>query len=207
MNMYRHEVKKMPKVNWDVNAIYVYVSEPVDETDVLILNMENMLAIPPPKGPWTTEPDEVHWTDQNTSLTCMLRRSVSWVWCGYVGLTPEQFEYFLDATANKDDIDDILEVHGGITFRGELRHNPGGLKWYGFDCAHGGDCIPTVWPFDIMRQSPRMDLTYEEACHMAWEYKYVKDAFNIYRTITFAKKEVEKLAKQLSEYCKSEPPK
>lgn len=50
--------------------------------------------------------------------------------CGYVRIEEDvQGYYHLD-----------LEVHGGVTFSGQLEGEEG--YWVGFDCAHAGDITP-----------------------------------------------------------------
>lgn len=67
---------------------------------------------------------------------------------------------------------DLFDVHGSITFSGEMSGKQG--FWYGFDCAHAGDLSPN----------------------------YVNQGFwggNVYRDIDYVKAECTSLAEQLSQ--------
>ncbi len=58
--------------------------------------------------------------------------STSHVWyCAYVGL-PSNHNL---AKLTDREMDDQIEVHGGITFTGELN----GISWFGWDYNHYGD--------------------------------------------------------------------
>lgn len=46
----------------------------------------------------------------------------------------------IDTEAKTAPIDLLVDVHGGLTFSGELRNRHG--FWFGFDCAHAGDMCP-----------------------------------------------------------------
>lgn len=60
--------------------------------------------------------------------------SVLFTWyCGYVAIPEDHPYYGLDYEEVEDDID----VHGGLTFSGKLEDVDGFLL--GFDCAHAGD--------------------------------------------------------------------
>ena len=58
---------------------------------------------------------------------------ISWNTCGYVSI-PKNHPFY---GKNYWDIEDTIEVHGGLTFSGKL---PGldGL-WFGWDYMHAGD--------------------------------------------------------------------
>lgn len=74
----------------------------------------------------------------------------------------------------KVNIELALDVHGGVTFAGELRGEEG--YWFGFDCAHSGDL------------SPGLSI---EVGHMRGD---------IYRDIGYVRREVTGLAKQLGSW-------
>lgn len=67
-------------------------------------------------------------------------------------------------------IDSLLDVHGSITYAGELRDVEG--HWFGFDCSHLHDMSPGVDWFD---------------------------AFDIYRDLDYVKAECSSLARQLAD--------
>jgi hypothetical protein len=112
------------------------------------------------EGEWNHEPDRAEWRDAATDLPCLaLRHPGTGHWCGYVGVQPEH------PLSGKSDEEVNLEVHGGVNFAsfcqeagklGEHRvcHTPregesDRVWWFGFDCAHAGDLIPTArrsWP-------------------------------------------------------------
>lgn len=92
-----------------------------------------------------------------------------------------------------DDID--VGVHGGLTYsdhcHGEICHvpapgEPDNVWWFGFDCAHGGDIIPSfnaIPGIHVMSSTSPFGETYKDV-------KYVR-------------REVEELAKQLSQLVKT----
>lgn len=106
-----------------------------------------------PPGPWDDEPDKVQWSHEKTGLACMIRRGPMGNWCGYVGVD-ETHPYH---GRGYHEVEEVLEVHGGLTYaaacdgdedRG-ICHVPGPgepepLWWFGFDCGHAGDLIPTM---------------------------------------------------------------
>ena len=81
--------------------------------------------------PWLTEPAKLEWLHEPTGLRCMILRHQSMQHlCGYVKL-PDGWT----------DIGESFNVHGGVTFTGELQPEAEGY-WIGFDCAHSGDLTP-----------------------------------------------------------------
>lgn len=102
-------------------------------------------------GPWQSEPDRVQWRDEITSLPCLIRRGASGALCGYVGIGPNHPYYSSRGTSI---LDDLLNVHGGITFFSTCGGDELGFcpifsedqeettRWVGFDCAHADDLIP-----------------------------------------------------------------
>jgi hypothetical protein len=107
-------------------------------------------------GAWRDEPDKAQWQDAATGLPCLIvRASTSGSLCGYVGIT-EGHPLFGKAFV---DIEDDLDVHGGLTFShacspGESEeegvcHVPGPgesdhVWWLGFDCGHAFDVMPAM---------------------------------------------------------------
>jgi hypothetical protein len=103
------------------------------------------------KGPWDSEPDKVQWRDEATHFPCLAVRGPLGAWCGYVGVDKKHPLY----KKRYQDVD--ARVHGGLTFSDfcadkadeahAICHVPGPgepdkVWWFGFDCAHGHDCIP-----------------------------------------------------------------
>ena len=129
--------------------------------------------------PWETEPDRKEWTAHG--LKCViLRHPDAKHLCGYVGLPESHPCHGLDSGwGNEPHLPD-LDVHGGITWTGELPRDgdEGDTLWYvGFDCAHSGDRSPG-WE----RLSPRWRITDD-----------------VYRDMAYVTEQTENLARQLAE--------
>ena len=88
-----------------------------------------------PEGPWMEEPDDVEWA--HMGLKCWVIRQRGGHLCGYVGL-PEDHPYY---GLNYRDIFLNAQVHGGLTYSGEL--SSCGRWWFGFDCGHTWDYLPS----------------------------------------------------------------
>ena len=61
--------------------------------------------------------------------------------CGYVRVLekhPLFRVHYNKFSSHIGNIDDVFDVHGGVTFSGEFSVNSG-KWWIGFDCAHSGD--------------------------------------------------------------------
>jgi hypothetical protein len=172
------EVLTHPKVTWSAEQIYVD-------------NNKSLTKI----GPWTGEPDKVQWTDKETQLPCIIKRSpIAGMWCGYVGIPKEHSLYGLDS----EEINhlSILNIHGDITFAAACQEGPpeatichipqeeklDDVWWLGFDCAHSFDIIPNA--SGLLEILPDL---------------------SSYRDIDFAKDETTKLAKQLAALNKRAP--
>ena len=104
-----------------------------------------------PPGPWKDEPDKVQWIDEATNLDCLIVRGPLGALCGYVGMPPDHFLHGLDY--NAPDVD----VHGGLTYANSCMENdpdsichipeegrPADVWWFGFDCSHAGDLVPSM---------------------------------------------------------------
>ena len=99
-------------------------------------------------GVWVDEPDTVLF--KYKGYDCEVERIVSpenpkhtnhmfgGHLCGYIRI-PEGHPLFGQVVFDLDDRLDI-NVHGGLTF-GEMID---GEYWIGFDCAHSGDCMPSM---------------------------------------------------------------
>jgi hypothetical protein len=140
-------------------------------------------------GPWQEEPDKMQFVDQATGLPCLIVRNHSGALCGYVGV-PENhkaFELHYDAELVRG-----INVHGGLTFSdhctkggAEETHichvpapgEPDNVWWFGFDCAHSGDCLPAYHHGSVGLFGDRIK----------------------YRTINYVKRHISKLALQLND--------
>ena len=125
-------------------------------------------------GPWDSEPDQEQWIT-GAGLPGLLIRNRFGCWCGYVGTSPQHPNFGL----GYDDVD--VNVHGGLTFAGHpIAGDPDEtFWWFGFDCNHGGD------------YSPELDRHYRQADFPPLERQ------SDYRTIEYAKRQVESMAEQL----------
>jgi hypothetical protein len=118
-------------------------------------------------GPWQDEPDKIQWLDAATDLDCLIVRSHTGAWCGYVGV-PETHPWFgkgysesvLDGSDNRSDAPDaMIGVHGGLTYSDRCQDEddpaagichvagpgrPEPVWWFGFDCNHAGDFAPGI---------------------------------------------------------------
>jgi hypothetical protein len=106
-----------------------------------------------PDGPWKDEPDRVLWTDEKTGLPCLAKRNKEMgIWCGYVGIGKDHPFHGYDQLSACDMLPE--GVHWGITYAAECDGNPetgichlsndeDHVWWFGFDCAHAGDIVPT----------------------------------------------------------------
>lgn len=106
-------------------------------------------------GPWQDEPDKEQWPDEATGYACLIKRTpITGSLCGYVGV-PQGHPWH---SVGYGEIDDRVEVHGGLTYSDLCQEGPEGftichvpapgepepLWWLGFDCAHAGDIMPAM---------------------------------------------------------------
>ena|SRR5713226_7350729 len=139
-----------------------------------------------PDGPWKTEPDKIQWIDKKTGLDClMVRNNLMGFWWGYVGVTKEHKHYM----TGYNDINNV-NVHGDLTFAAKCQQEdkghgichipengrPNDIWWFGFDCAHHGDLYPQTLTLGF----PKLFSNSAK-----------------YRDMTYVKKEVRHLARQL----------
>lgn len=120
-------------------------------------------------GAWQDEPDKAQWVDAATGLDCLIVRNPGGALCGYVGLPPQHpwhgkgyseclMRDCTDEFCYEHSPDGRARVHGGLTFsaacstggdesRGichvPLAGRPHDVWWFGFDCAHSGDLMPS----------------------------------------------------------------
>ena len=86
------------------------------------------------------------------------------------------------------DMEEHIDVHGGLTFSGEgeggeLR--PKGFYWFGFDCAHAGDYSP---PIDPRIHQVHIDVTGRTG----------PSDYETYKNIEYVRGQVRHLAEQLA---------
>jgi hypothetical protein len=127
-----------------------------------------------PRGPWDDEPDKVQWPDEATGLPCMVKRGPAGSFCGYVGVPSTH-------PLHGRPYDDVpVMVHGDLTFSDGCEEvapekqddaichvpepgEPDDVWWFGFDCAHWCDIMPSMhpeWSYDGMRGKTYRDLEF-----------------------------------------------
>lgn len=120
----------------------------------------------------TNEGNLVWWTDEATSLDCIIiRHPLYGHLCGYV-VIPEGSEL-----RKIDAMDLEVSVHGGVTYSGELKSVPGRYL-IGFDCAHCDDISPGL-TYDLNVQSAQyrdMEYVKQETTGLATQFKAMLDA-------------------------------
>jgi hypothetical protein len=160
--------------------------------------------------PWENEPNHIEF--RYKGFPCIIHRAVFEEsepnighLCGYVGLSKEHPYYGKTWEGDNDEINQLVDAHGGITYankcQGDICHVPANgetddVWWIGFDCAHFGDFIP------------RPKILYEGM--EDWNGK-LHDLMNMtlaivgkdktrgesYKTVAFVKNEIRNLVKQL----------
>lgn len=145
-------------------------------------------------GPWDDEPDKLNWKTA-ADLPGMIVRNRSGALCGYVGLPPGH----PDHGKGYGDIDDEINVHGGLTYAaacaGAICHvpepgEPDAVWWLGFDCHHAWDWGPAYSAYRKTR--PNGTTLFEQGPDQ------------VYRDIHYVRAEVESLAAQLA--ARASPP-
>ena len=90
--------------------------------------------------PWEYEPDLYEWTHRG--MECIARRNLTHgAWCGYVEIPHDLWETHM-VLANRESLDDLIDVHGGVTFNEYILDKA--AHRIGFDCAHAGDLMPKI---------------------------------------------------------------
>lgn len=105
--------------------------------------------------------------------------------CGYVGVPKGHWLYGLGYSEEKyfNAIEDIISVHGGITFADCYEPVTADDYWYfGFDCAHYDD-------------APDLNAAYEYGFGEPW-HSMVDDGS--IRTLEYVKKEITSMAEQIN---------
>lgn len=127
-------------------------------------------------GPWQSEPDELQF--EHAGLQCVvLRNARGGNLNGYVAV-PESNPWHGKAYGELP-----VDVHGGLTFSGEMRNRSG--YFFGFDCAHAWDLCPgwTAYPAS---------------------FGWPTDSYEVYRDLAYVESNVRRLADQLASVY--EPP-
>ena len=71
-------------------------------------------------------------------MRCALRHGAFGCPCGYVMLPEEHPWHYL----KESELDELINVHGGVTFLGKLHELSDDSRWVGFDMARR----PRDWP-------------------------------------------------------------
>lgn len=132
--------------------------------------------------PWESEGDRKEWTAHG--LKCLILRHPSAKHlCGYVGVpVGHPYHGLSEDWADGEPHWPDLDVHGGVTWTGELPHDgsPDDPLWYiGFDCAHSGDLSPgwlLEFPRHIEPMYWDMELVTEQTENLARQLAEATDA-------------------------------
>lgn len=132
------------------------------------------------KGEWADEPDLVEFDYKGFLCKVLRTLESSGHLCGYVSIPFDHPSYNIDY----DDID--LEVHGGLTFSQLFSDNS---YWIGFDCAHSGDCCPSIEKFKKESDFERYPIPEQ--------YKHFSMFNPTYKNINYCIEECKKMVEQL----------
>jgi len=153
------------------------------------------------RGEWDGEPDKIQFQDEKTGMPCLIVRGPSGALCGYVGVNPGHpfYEQEYDGCRLKNDDDEYIDVHGGLTFSGFCHENADNhgichlpdegeekkVWWLGFDCAHSGDYCPA---------------------HSRYGREFRRHEFESYKALGYVRHQVRKLAAQIAnpELCETQ---
>jgi hypothetical protein len=108
----------------------------------------------------------------HSGFECMTKVSLMGIPCGYVGLDKSHPYY----GKHYDDIQDI-EVHGGLTFSGNLHEMPGDLWWLGFDCGHAFDLswgLQPPWGFPKFESNKSDQFVEEQTKRLAEQLEKIQ---------------------------------
>ncbi len=126
-------------------------------------------------GPWMSEPDRMEFN--HSGFDCLLSRNPHiFTWCGYVAV-PDGHPCFGKDYNNMD-----IDIHGGLTYAGLCGGQKGAVWWFGFDCAHWGDIMPSMVSMSCVA---RKDLEKRKS---------------EYRDINYAMAQTKALARQLANF-------
>lgn len=131
------------------------------------------------KKQWEEEPDYETFT--HLGYQGIIKRQPQLLTlCGYIGV-PQSHPFY---GRDYDSVYGYLDCHGGLTFSGQFPDFP---HWFfGFDCAHAGDLIPST--YQLMNE-----LREKEDC-LSTSIFFQRD---VYRNFDYVKKHVIQLANQL----------
>jgi hypothetical protein len=139
-----------------------------------------------PKGPWDGEPDREEFIF--LGLPCIAVRNKLGAWCGYVGI-PNNHPLRDKSYNQLYDMEVDINIHGGLTFSdyGTFPMNHSQLEhkatwYYGFDCAHSGDLVPSMLALNVKFGIPTGFSFHESYC-----------------TFDYCKSQIKSLARQLRE--------
>lgn len=122
----------------------------------------------------------VHFFDRHRHHSVLSRLKGEIAYCDH---TPETF----------------MDVHGGLTFSGPCQEDreqgichsgTDKVWWFGFDCAHGGDLIPSI---ETLRKNHPGFASMSASIFLT----------DTYKNISYVKKQVKKLAQQLHQVSAS----
>lgn len=123
-------------------------------------------------GPWDKEDSECIWTSKVSGLNMMVVRSESGYLCGYVEVPKSNYLHGVK--------DELMNVHGGITFCGRLHEFFNVSEdswWFGFHAGHCTDIIPSN-PVRVFWDSEYRNFKYmKENCEKLGEQIKRYDAF------------------------------
>ena len=84
--------------------------------------------------------------------------------CGYVALKDKVYK-------KKGSWQNVIECHGGITFKGSIYGLPG--YCIGFDCAHAFDLVPGLKEFDVIESDYMPSPVYRDEEYVTNELKSI----------------------------------
>lgn len=150
---------------------------------------------------WRNEPNEFEF--EYKGYNCLIKRGSIGALNGYVFIPKDHPSYGMDY----NDLDESFDVHGGLTFSGELNNKKDGTVHFalGFDCAHFNDITPHLSdseyfypdaPFEIINSNILQRLLTSVLEFSGAQHGVQKT----YKNMAFVKKECENLVDQLITY-------
>lgn len=129
--------------------------------------------------PWENEPNYEAFTHRGYQ-GIVKRNSHMLTLCGYIGVPKTHPFYGRDY----DSVYGYLDCHGGLTFSGQFEDFP---HWFfGFDCAHAGDLMPSMFDLFAARGKEENSL-----------FGGLLVERDVYRTFDYVKSHVIQMANQL----------
>jgi hypothetical protein len=128
-----------------------------------------------PRGKWDNEPDDV--TFEAHGRPCSMWRNNMGAWCGYVAVAEDSPLYGASYYYMESDHPiNRVNVHGGLTFADVRRSDPSPLWWFGFDCAHCDDTVPSMVKHGIEHGHYRdMQWVREQVVQLAEQITKIED--------------------------------